>query len=170
MLASTASARDRVVCRTSMRVSVLVVLAAVTAGACAHHEPLANREGSAGREPNPHYEGTLGGHYFTITLEGGELAKQDARTWQWRLPGGEATVADHGAATDQTKFLVQRSPRTIVRIDGGYHVITEVVLDVGGREFGCSYHQRVADPDGPEGKAAAERGVATCTSFRVDPR
>jgi hypothetical protein len=35
--------------------------------------------------------------------------------------------------------------------------------------FRCAHEERVDDPDSRAGKAVVERGVAVCTSLRVEP-
>src|SRR5512138_2104578 len=90
--------------------------------ACSHNEPPANHAADVGPARS---EGTIGHHHFAIAIAGAELVKQTPSLWRWRVPGGEITVSDSGAPTEATKFQVARSPRTIVRSDRGYHVITE---------------------------------------------
>jgi hypothetical protein len=48
-------------------------------------------------------------------------------------------------------------------------VVTEVVTTAGGRAFTCLHQQPIARDGTLEAKQAAARGVAACTSLRVDP-
>lgn len=115
------------------------------------------------------FSGTVAGHRFSIVIEGGRVTRSEADAWRWAQGAGEVALAEIGAADADTHFLVDRSPRTIVRGGEEVSVVTEVVLVAGGRVFRCTHEERVADPDAPAGKAAVERGVAACTSLRIEP-
>jgi hypothetical protein len=152
------------------------VLVALAAAACAK-SPKDSPAGSP-REleaPGPasgdsRFAGAIGGHRFTITVDGGRLTRSGPDAWSWAMGAGEVSVQEIGAADADTHFLVERSPRTIVRAgEQGPSVVTEVVLVAGGRVFRCTHEERVEDPDAPAGKAAVERGVAACASLRVEP-
>ena len=119
--------------------------------------------------PSDERDAVVGDHHVAIVIPNAQLAAQAKDRITWRVPAGEATVSDDGPRTTDTKFLVARSPRTIVRSDGGFHVVTEVVRECDGRVFGCVYTETVADPESPAGHAARDRGVAACGSLRVDP-
>jgi len=135
-------------------------------------DPPAAHDSQAGA-PRGQVDGTVGGHHVSLAIGGGELVAQRPDRLTWRLTGeltGEASVSDDGPRTAETPILVARSPRTIVRADGGIKVITEVVREHEGRVFACVYSEIVDDPESPRGQAARARGVAACTSLRVDPR
>jgi len=153
-----------------------VALAALTAAGCTKSPA----DSPAGSRPEPEapgpmtaesrFAGTVGGHRFTIALGGGRVTRSAADAWSWEVGGGEVSVQELGEADTATHFLVERSPRTVVR--GGERdlsVVTEVVLVAGGRVFRCAHAEHVDDPDSPAGKAAVERGIAACTSLRVEP-
>jgi len=110
--------------------------------------------------PSDERDAVVGDHHVSITIPQAEVAAQTKDRITWRVPAGEATVSDDGPQTGETKFLIARSPRTIVRSDGGFHVVTEVVRECDGRVFGCVYTETVADPESPAGHAARDRGVA----------
>jgi hypothetical protein len=145
----------------------MLVLAAALAG-CAgtgRTPPPSNEAAPA----EPPLEGQLGKHRFTIALAGATLVRSEPAIWSWRLGTGEVAVQDVGPADRDSHFLVERSPRTIVRSDGGFQIVTEVVLVVAGRVFSCTHEERVPDPDAPEARAVVDRGLAVCSSLRVEP-
>jgi len=149
--------------RSFLLVGVLVACRSSRTDPPAAHDSQAAQRGQ--------HDGTVGGHHVSITIAGGELAAQRPERMTWRLTGeasGEASVSDNGPRTAETAILVARSPRTIVRADGGIKVITEVVRECDGRMFACVYSETVDDPGSPRGQAARARGVAACTSLRVD--
>ena len=152
-----------------------VVLAALAAAGCAKSPkdaPAGSRReleapGPAAAESR--FSGTVAGHRFTIAVDGGRVTRSGPDGWSWGVGAGEVSIQEIGAADADTHFLVERSPRTIVRGGGELSIFTEVVLVAGGRVFRCTHEERVDDPDSPAGKAAVERGVAACTSLRVEP-
>lgn len=152
-----------------------VVLAALAAAGCAKSpkdSPAGSRiepeaPGPAARESR--FTGAVAGHRFTITIDGGRVTSAGPDTWTWAVGAGEVSVQELGAADADTRFLVERSPRTIVRGGRELSISTEVVLVAGGRVFRCAHEERIDDPDSPAARAAAERGVAACTSLRVEP-
>jgi hypothetical protein len=152
-----------------------VVLAALAASACAKtpkDTPAGSRrelEAPAPAPPGSRFSGTIAGHRFTISIEDGRVLRSAADDWAWGTGAGEVSIQEIGPADAETHFLVERSPRTIVRGDGEVSIFTEVVLVAGGRVFRCAHEERVEDPDAPAGKAAVARGVAACTSLRVEP-
>jgi hypothetical protein len=115
------------------------------------------------------FAGTVAGHRFTIAIEGGRVVRGGPEAWRWKLGAGEVSIEEIGPVDAGTHFLVERSPRTIVRGDGGFSIFTEVVLVAGGLAFRCAHEERVDDPDAPAAKTTVERGVAACTSLRVEP-
>jgi hypothetical protein len=154
---------------------VHVILAALAAAGCASSskdspgraQPEPEAPGSAAAESR--FSGTIAGHRFTITVDGGRVTRAEPDGWRCALGAGEVSVQEIGAADADTHFLVERSPRTIVRGDRELSVFTEVVLVAGGRVFRCAHEEPVEDPDSPAGKAAVERGVGACASLRVEP-
>ena len=114
------------------------------------------------------FEGTISGHHFTIKIDGGKLANADRSTYTWNVGGGRLVVADSGPVAEETQNLVARSPRTIVRDSDGLWIVTEVVTIAGGRAFTCLHQQTVSKDGSAEAKQAAARGVAACTSLRVE--
>ncbi len=152
-----------------------VLLAALAAAGCAKSPkdaPAASRrelEAPGPAAPESRFSGTVAGHRFTITIDGGRVLRAGPDAWSWAIGAGEVSIQELGAADGGTQFLVERSPRTIVRGDAELSIVTEVVLVAGGRAFRCAHEERVDDPDSPAGKAALERGVAACTSLRVEP-
>jgi hypothetical protein len=127
--------------------------------------PIAKTEQQGG----DHFEGVISGHHFTITIEKGKLASSDKSSYAWTAGTGRVVVSDSGPIAEETKFLVERSPRTIVRGSDGFWVVTEVVTTAGGRAFTCLHQQPIARDGTLEAKQATARGVAACTSLRVDP-
>jgi hypothetical protein len=123
----------------------------------------------AKREAGDHFEGVISGHHFSITIEHGKLAASDKSSYAWTAGSGRVVVSDSGPIAEETKFLVERSPRTIVRGSDGLWVVTEVVTTAGGRAFTCLHQQPIARDGTLEAKQATARGVAACTSLRVDP-
>jgi hypothetical protein len=89
----------------------------------------------AKHDSSDHFEGVISGHHFTITIERGKLASSDRSAYAWTIGTGRLTVSDSGPIAEETKFLVERSPRTIVRGSDGLWVVTEVVTTAGGRAF-----------------------------------
>jgi hypothetical protein len=152
-------------------------LAALAAGGCARSPKDSAGSAGAPREleasgPAPadgRFSGTIAGHRFTITVEGGRVTRSAPEAWRWEVGAGEVSIQELGAADADTHFLVERSPRTIVRGDQELSVLTDVVLVAGDRVFRCTHEEHVDDPDSPAGKAAATRGVAACASLRVEP-
>lgn len=156
-----------------------LVLTALAAVGCAKApkdtpggKPGGSRRGLAAARPaiaEGRFAGTVAGHRFTITVDGGRVTRSDPDAWSWAVAGGEISIQELGAVDADTHFLVERSPRTIVRGDQELSIFTEVVLVAGGRVFRCAHEEPVDDPDSTAGKAAVERGVAACTSLRVEP-
>ena len=116
-----------------------------------------------------HFEGTLSHHHFSITIAHGRPASADRTAYAWTVESGRVIVSDSGPIAEETKFLVDRSPRTIVRGSDGLWVVTEVVTTAGGRAFTCLYQETITRDDTPFASQATARGVAACTSLRVDP-
>jgi hypothetical protein len=152
-----------------------VVLTALAAAGCAR-SPKDAPGGSRREDLAParaaadgRFSGTVAGHRFTITIDGGRLTRSEPDGWSWAVGSGEVSIQEIGEADAGTHFLVERSPRTIARGGPELSIFTEVVLVAGGRVFRCAHEERVDDPDSPAGKAAVERGVAACTSLRVEP-
>lgn len=114
------------------------------------------------------FEGTLSGHHFSIAIAHGKLVGTDRSAYTWQMEGGRVVVSDSGPIAEETKFLVERSPRTIVRGSDGLWIVTEVVTTSGGRAFTCLYSEPITRDGSVEAKRAAARGVAACTSLKVD--
>ncbi|MEO8705203.1 MAG: hypothetical protein ABI867_34475 [Kofleriaceae bacterium] len=117
----------------------------------------------------PMFEGTISGHHFSIAIAGGTLIDASRGAYTYSVGTGRLVVQDSGQIADETRYLVARSPRTIVRESDGLWVVTEVVTTAAGRVFTCLHQQTIARDGTDEAKAAAARGVAACTSLRVDP-
>lgn len=155
--------------------NVHLVLAAIAVAGCARtpkdSPAAAQREPEApgSAAPESRFAGTLAGHRFTITVEGGQATGSSPEQWSWSVGAGHVAIQEIGEADADTRFLVARSPRTIVRGEDGFTMVTEVVLVAGGRAFRCTHEERVADPDSPDAKDAVERGIAACSSLRVEP-
>jgi len=117
-------------------------------------------------------EGVVGGHHFSIIIPDAKLVAQTPARSTWRLASGEATVSDDGPPTADSKFVIARSPRTLVRSDAeaGVIVVTELAREHAGRVITCVYSETVDDPESPRAKAARNHGLAACQSLRVDPR
>ncbi|HWU89718.1 MAG TPA: hypothetical protein VN253_20790 [Kofleriaceae bacterium] len=154
---------------------VHVVLTALAVAGCAK-SPKDSTSGtrSEPEAPGPapaesRFSGTVAGHRFTIAIESGRVVHRGPDTWSWKLGAGEVSIEELGPADADTHFLVERSPRTIVRGDDGFSIVTEVVLVAGGRAFRCAHEERVDDPDSPAARAAVERGVVACSSLRIEP-
>jgi len=120
-------------------------------------------------EPDGTFQGTISGHHFSIKIDGGKLASVDRSAYAWSVGSGRLVVQDAGPIAGETRFLVARSPRTIMRDHDGLWVVTEVVTTAGGRVFTCLHQQTVARDGTLESRQATARGVAACTSLRVDP-
>jgi hypothetical protein len=114
------------------------------------------------------FEGTLSGHHFSITIARGKPVSADRTQYAWTVDSGRLVVSDSGPIAEQTKFLVERSPRTIVRGSDGLWVVTEVVTTAGGRMFTCLHQEPITRDGTLEAKQAAARGVAACTSLEVE--
>ena len=119
--------------------------------------------------PDGTFEGTISGHHFTIAIEDGKLANAERGAYTWTVGSGRLVVQDSGPIADETRHLVARSPRTIVRDSDGLWVVTELVTTAGGRAFTCLHQQTIARDGTLEAKQVAARGVAACRSLRVDP-
>ncbi len=119
--------------------------------------------------PDDRFEGTLGTHAFSITVDRAKLVSADRTSWIWQVGSGRLVVQDAGPIDGQTHFLVARSPRTIMRDSDGLWVVTEVVTTAGGRAFTCLHQQTVAKDGTAEAQAVAARGIAACSSLRVAP-
>ncbi len=151
------------------------VLAALAAAGCTKSpkdSPAGSRiepEAPGPAAAESRFSGAVAGHRFTITIDGGRVTRSGPDAWTWEVGAGEVSVQEIGEADAATHILVERSPRTIVRGDRELSIFTEVVLVAGGRAFRCAHEERVEDPDSAAGKAATERGVAACTSLRVEP-
>lgn len=158
-----------------LHVHVVLALAALAAAGCAKSPK--DAPGQAAPEPEApgpapaesRFSGSIAGHRFTITVDGGRVTHTAPDGWRCAVGAGEVSVQEIGAADADTHFLVERSPRTIVRGDRELSVFTEVVLVAGGRVFRCAHEEPVEDPDSPAGKAAVERGIVACASLRVEP-
>jgi hypothetical protein len=136
-------------------------------------DPLSNRGGAdapAVIASHDRFEGTISGHRFSITIAGGKLSTRDRSAYAWDAQGARVTLQDSGPIADETRHLVARSPRTIVRDHDGVWVVTEVVTTAAGRVFTCLYQQPITRDDGAlESSQAKARGIAACTSLRVEP-
>lgn len=155
-------------------VRVAFALAFVACGKTTQDPPAPSNRGGidapiAKAESSDHFEGVINGHHFSITIEKGKLASSDKSSYAWNVGSGRVVVSDSGPIAEETKFLVERSPRTIVRGSDGLWVVTEVVTTAGGRMFTCLHQQPIARDGTLEAKQATARGVAACTSLRVDP-
>jgi len=154
---------------------VHVVLAALAAAGCSKSpkdSPSGARTEPEAPGPVPaesRFSGTVAGHRFTIAVDGGRVLRGGPEAWAWKLGAGEVSIEEIGAADADTRFLVERSPRTIVRGDSGFSIFTEVVVVAGGRAFRCAHEERVDDPDSPAARATVDRGIAACTSLRIEP-
>lgn len=154
---------------------VHVVLAALAAAGCAKSpkdSPAGTRAEPEAPGPVPvgsRFAGTVAGHRFTIAIGGGRVLRGGPEAWAWKLGAGEVSIEEIGAADTDTHFLVERSPRTIVRGDSGFSIFTEVVVVAGGRAFRCAHEERVDDPDSPAARATVDRGIAACSSLRIEP-
>ena len=115
------------------------------------------------------FEGTIGGHHFAIEIAGGKLIGADRAAYTFEVGDGRVVVEDSGPVADDTRYQVARSPRTIVRASDGLWIVTERVTTAGSRVFTCLHQQPIVRDGSPEAKRAAARGVAACTSLRVDP-
>lgn len=113
------------------------------------------------------FEGVLSGHEFSITIARGKLIGSDRTAYTWSLDRGRVVVSDSGPIAEETRYLVERSPRTIVRGSDGLWVVTEVVTTAGGRAFTCLHQEPIAKDGTVEAKQAAARGVAACSSLQV---
>ena len=147
----------------------------IAAGACgkASDPPLPPASNRTAAEVTPaadgRFEGVIGGHQFSIVIDGGKVTSSDRSMWTWRVGPGRLVLQDTGPITEDTRYLVARSPRTIVRGNEGMWLVTEVVTTAGGHMFTC-LHQQVIDEDGSAGaKLASARGTAACTSLHVAP-
>ena len=155
--------------------TVHVVLTALAVAGCAKSpkdSPSGSRREPEAPGPVPaesRFAGTVAGHRFSIAVEGGRVLRGGPDAWAWQVGAGEVSIEEIGAAGADTRFLVERSPRTIVRGDGGFSIFTEVVLVAGGRAFRCAHEERVDDPDSPAARTTVERGVTACTSLRIEP-
>lgn len=112
----------------------------------------------------------MSGHHFTITIARGKLTSSDRTAYTWSVDRGRLVVSDSGPIAEETRYLVERSPRTIVRGSDGLWVVTEVVTTSGGRVFTCLHQEPISMVGTMEAKQAAARGAAACSSLRVDPR
>lgn len=134
--------------------------------------PLSNRGGRdapAVRGEIDRFEGTISGHHFSIAIAGGKLVSSDRSAYAWDAVGGRITLQDSGPIADETRHLVARSPRTIIREQDGMWVVTEVVTTVRGRVFTCLHQQPVPRDTALETQQAKLRGIAACTSLHLDP-
>ena len=117
---------------------------------------------------NDRFEGTLAGYHFSIEIPHGKLASADTTAYAWTEGEGRVTLSA-GPIEDETKYLVDRSPRTIVRGSDGLWVVTEVVKTAGKRAFSCLHQEPIHRDGTSEARRAAARGVATCTSLQIEP-
>ena len=120
-------------------------------------------------QPEGTFEGTISGHHFTIAIAGGKLVDADRGAYTFGVGTGRVVVQDSGPINDETRHLVARSPRTIVRKSDGLWIVTEVVTIAGGRTFTCLHQETIARDGSAEAQRAAARGVTACASLRVDP-
>ena len=155
------------------RCAILVVLAAACNKSTPDPPVPSNRVDVAVETSPPvrsdTFEGTIGGHHFAIEIGGGKLIGADRAAHTFEVGDGRVVVEDSGPVADDTQFRVARSPRTIVRASDGLWIVTERVTTAGGRVFTCLHQQPIARDGSPEAKRATARGVAACTSLRVDP-
>jgi hypothetical protein len=150
---------------------------AVIGSACSkstQDSPLQGRGGRDREAPiasvdDDRFEGTISGHHFTISIAGGRVTASDRAAYTWSTGMAEVTLQDSGPIADETRYLVARSPRTIMRDHDGLRVVTEVVTTAAGRVFTCLYQQPVTSDGSFEAQQAKARGIAACTSLRVDP-
>ncbi len=153
--------------------ALVIALVLVSCGKATQDPPAPSNRGVDAptrdtRDPD-RFEGTLSGHHFSITIPRGQLTSADRTSYAWSVDGGRLSVSDSGPIAEETRYLVERSPRTIVRASDGLWVVTEVVTTAGGRVFTC-LHQLPITTSRTEEKQAAARGVATCGSLRVEPK
>lgn len=161
--------------RLSLVRATVIALVLVSCGKATQDPPAPSNRGTdapiARTQPDSdRFEGTLSGHHFTITIARGQLTSADRTAYQWSVDGGRVVVSDSGPIAEETRYLVERSPRTIVRGSDGTWVVTEVVTTAGGRVFTCLHQQPIEKDGSVEAKQAAARGVAACGSLRVDPK
>lgn len=154
-----------------MRFSGVMVLVATVAACKNTPEPPASNRASDDVAPpaakRDVFEGTISGHPFTIAIPDGKLASSNASAYAWHAGAGTVELADSGPIDEQTRHLVARSPRTIMRDNDGLWVVTEVVTTAGGRTFTCLHRQPVERADSLEAQQATARGVAACTSLAI---
>ena len=157
-----------------MRRLALALLVAVGCSRSSPPDAVTSNRGSvdvtaAPVPPDDKLEGNISGHHISITIAEGRLAHADRGEYTWHVGKGRLVVSDSGPIADETRYLVERSPRTIVRDNDGLWIVTEVVTTAGGRVFTCLHQQTVARDGTVESKEAAARGVAACMSLKVDP-
>ncbi|HEU0034490.1 MAG TPA: hypothetical protein VFQ53_27895 [Kofleriaceae bacterium] len=149
---------------------MLVALLVAACGKTAREQPAnATDEVTTAPPVDDKFSGTLSGHAFEIAIADGKLETARRDTWTWRAGSGKVTLSDSGPVTPETHFLVERSPRTIVRDSDGLWVVTEVVRTAGGRVFTCLYRQAIESESTLELNLAKQRGVAACGSLVLDP-
>ena len=155
--------------------ALVIALVLVSCGKATQDPPApSNRSADAPITRDVHdsdrFEGTLSGHHFSISIARGQLTSADRTSYTWSVDGGRLVVSDSGPIAEETRYLVERSPRTIVRGSDGLWVVTEVVTTAGGRVFTCLHQQPFQHDNTVEEKQAAARGVASCGSLRVEPK
>jgi hypothetical protein len=154
---------------------IAAVVIVVACGQGSHDPPVLSNRGGGDVAPavspaRGRFEGTISGHHFSIEIADGKLVASDPSSYAWSVGGGRLSLQDSGPIAEETRFLVARSPRTIVRESDGTWVVTEVVTTAGGRAFTC-LHQRPVAAIGPrfEAREVAAQGIAACSSLRIDP-
>jgi hypothetical protein len=155
-----------------LRLCCAITVVAACSKSAQESPPLSNRGGTDAPQivaNQDRFEGTISGHRFTITIAGGKIAARDRNAYTWDVQGARVTLQDSGPIADETRHLVARSPRTIVRDQDGLWVVTEVVTTAAGRVFTCLYHQPVTRDGAFESSQAKSRGIAACTSLKVEP-
>ena len=155
-----------------MGLRLCCAIALATACSKSTHEPLQNRGGRDApevRDDHDRFEGTISGHRFTITIAGGRVTASDPSAYAWSAGLAEVTLQDSGPIAEETRHLVARSPRTIVRDHDGVRIVTEVVTTAAGRAFTCLYQQPVGRDGSFEAQQAKARGIAACSSLKVAP-
>lgn len=117
------------------------------------------------------FEGVISGIHFAIRIGNAKLIEAQPHSYAW-LAGvardSRVTLQDSGPIADETRYLVARSPRTIVRDDDGIWVVTEVVTTARGRVFTCLHEQPINRQAVQQTEILKARGVATCRTLELD--
>jgi hypothetical protein len=148
---------------TGRSLSMILAIAGCT-GARESATPTATNRGAG--DPAD-FSGAVGGQPFQIRIPEAKLLSSAPTAYAWRLGTGRVEVEDLGSVGPETHFLVERSPRTIVRstAESSFLVVTELVTTAGGRVIACTHRQPVASDAHPE--RAAAPGLAACSSLRI---